>query len=369
MARTKLYPPLKVPSEDGWYSKPGTSVLRRLHSRRTPRQFYESSIEVSPAAVSEFQTALFKKIASGNGNNSSTSSSSFTLFKKLLPEIRLMIWELLLPEARIVDVLEHSMRHSRPPWESSSTPPRQIPRLDSPHTEEVFEPRKMIYTSTKCDYILWILAQTCHESREVVRSSGYECVFGTTTAPASVWFNFKIDTLYIHAKSVFNPFERNLFMVKSALLDLQRVKRLVFDTAEEPAHEDLLLLIMLQFPALDELFLTEGDKVGVRSQLASCLYNPLYEKNEIIEAFAPSNIHMAWDESGKTQWFLRREVREHVAREAFVEIFMNFLHDESKVQINAGEPGFNVPRIRYGMIMDKREAKVLGEWRDDFKRV
>lgn len=101
------------------------------------------------------------------------SLQSFTLFPKLPPEVRDMIWGCTI-QPRLVRVRETSSTRAHQAYMSP----------DESHHQ---------YSDSPIPYSL----HTCRESRASMIKYGYVLTFGTSSQEPQTWFNFKCDVLYL----------------------------------------------------------------------------------------------------------------------------------------------------------------------------
>ncbi|OTA53197.1 hypothetical protein K449DRAFT_222808 [Hypoxylon sp. EC38] len=119
----------------------------------------------------------------------------------------------------------------------------------------------------------------CNESRETLKSYGYQLAFGTRTHEPRTWFHFERDTLYINYHPSVEPqllsgtgWDVGLFRPA----DLFRVKRLALgDGSWVGAHAEISKLLRL-IPNLEDLFLVQLDAYNI----ATYLYNDTHEPKD-----------------------------------------------------------------------------------------
>ncbi|KAI1407933.1 hypothetical protein F5Y13DRAFT_182948 [Hypoxylon sp. FL1857] len=118
----------------------------------------------------------------------------------------------------------------------------------------------------------------CNESRETLKSYGYQLSFGTRTHGPRTWFHFERDTLYIRHNYSGEPellsgatWDVGLFRPA----DLLRVKRLALKdgswiASRVPAEISNILRLI---PNLNDLFLVQWDHFDIAESLFGCVCN------------------------------------------------------------------------------------------------
>jgi hypothetical protein len=108
----------------------------------------------------------------------------FTLFNRLLIELRLKIWEAALPGPRVINIIERRVKR------------KGDPAFNPPFPKGAQENVLVLWLYSKAPSILF----ACRESRSIT-SKVLIPSFAFASSIPEIYFNFQIDTLYLRSNT------------------------------------------------------------------------------------------------------------------------------------------------------------------------
>jgi hypothetical protein len=227
-----------------------------------------------------------------------------------------------------------------------------------------------------CNLSIPALLHTCKISREVMKRLGYAIAFPTRTAPASTWFNFRQDVLYIEKQ--FPLFQDDITARQARSVDQfrakdrERVKKLALrlpSWAED--DEECLGVIVEMFGNLDELTiiisnLTLGSRQGdgtkwmlldlEEADAAIIPHGWAYRLKEVYQDLEDEDNESltVWD---LLAWGLEDKLRENSQR------CPNCCNPKAD-----GSLRFKVPNVRFAVIADEEGKKKLQAMRSSYRK-
>lgn len=203
-----------------------------------------------------------------------------------------------------------------------------------------------------------ILAQTCRESRGVVKDN-YELAFSNRFGPARTWFKFSSDVLYItcesHFCSVFSGRHEKSLLDLSCFdtADLQKIRHLALQFPLNRRHhqDDYLTKVAQSCGSLENIYLVRGDSSKDDGSGLALI--------DIEHASAGEQYSSPHWSTRRIEVYLRNQT-EH--KEQYTGLAVN---EEDKMYIykedaeKNGEPTFEIPTVTFSSILSSDQCQKL----------
>ncbi|KAI0108774.1 hypothetical protein F4776DRAFT_657354 [Hypoxylon sp. NC0597] len=161
------------------------------------------------------------------------------------------------------------------PW----APTEDVPEISSPwltdNPKYAWDMTRSAYLSSRAPIPPFL--HVCTESREMLKSYGYELAFGTRTHEPRTWFHFGRDTLYIRQNlsdetELLSGTIWDIGLFRPA--DLLRVKRLAVDDGSWIGTHARASRLLLSIPNLEDLFLVQWSADHITNHLLDSKCDP-----------------------------------------------------------------------------------------------